>query len=293
MACLDAERELRKVPGLQEQAYRVARGIHKGVLKGGSPARKTADVLHGRWLGHPLHVALTDATLGAWVLGSVLDCLALVTGRASAEECADRLIDIGNVTAVPTALSGLTDFTTIPEDVVATGATHGLLNVCGFLCNLASSAARKAGLRPFGVLLSAGATVGLLASAWLGGELVYRHRVGVNRTVAAEGLNDWFPVLDEGQLPEDTHVGVDVDGTPVLLYRHEGVIYAMGAVCGHAAGSLELGTIAGTQVTCPLHQSVYDMRDGSVVHSPSLYPEPTYDVRVREGKIEIKAKVEQ
>jgi nitrite reductase/ring-hydroxylating ferredoxin subunit/uncharacterized membrane protein len=292
MARMNAERVLRKVPGLQEQAHRIARGIHKEVLKGGRPARTTADVLHGRWLGHPLHAALTDATVGAWVLGSVLDCLALLSGRPSAEKCADRLIDIGNITAVPTALSGLTDFTTIPEEAMASGATHGLLNVCGFLCNLASSAARKAGLRPLGVLLSAGATVGLLASAWLGGELMCQHRVGVNRTRKAEGLEDWIPVLDESQLPDDTHVGIDVDDTPVLLYRHGGVIYAMGAVCGHAAGALELGTFEDRHVTCPLHQSVYDVRDGSVVHSPSLYPEPTYDVRVREGKIELKAKGE-
>ncbi len=43
------------------------------------------------------------------------------------------------------------------------------------------------------------------------------------------------------------------------------------------------------RVLWKLHQSVYDVRDGNVVHSPSLYPEPTYDVRVREGRIELKA----
>jgi nitrite reductase/ring-hydroxylating ferredoxin subunit len=41
-----------------------------------------------------------------------------------------------------------------------------------------------------------------------------------------------------------------------------------------------------------LHQAVYDVRDGSVVHSPSLYREPTYDVRVRDGKIELKSQGE-
>jgi nitrite reductase/ring-hydroxylating ferredoxin subunit/uncharacterized membrane protein len=292
MACLDSERALRKIPELQEQAQRVARGLHQEVLKGGRPARQAADVLHGRWLGHPLHAALIDVTVGAWFLGSVLDCIGLAFRHRGVEKCADRLIDLGNGAAVPTALSGLADFTTIPEEAMASGATHGLLNVCGFLCNLLSAGARKSGLRPLGVVLSAVATGGLLASARLGGEMVYRYRVGVNRTRKAEGVTDWRPVLNEGELPEGQPMRGEVDGVPVLLYRRAGEVYAMGAVCGHAAGALEEGTFDDTQVTCPLHQSVYDMQDGCVVHGPSLYSEPTHDVRIREGKIELKSKSE-
>jgi len=66
----------------------------------------------------------------------------------------------------------------------------------------------------------------------------------------------------------------------------------MGAVCGHAAGALDERDVEDAQVTCPLHQSVYDMRDGRVVCGPSLYSEPTYDVRIREGKIELRSKSE-
>jgi nitrite reductase/ring-hydroxylating ferredoxin subunit/uncharacterized membrane protein len=292
MACLDSERALRKIPELQEQAHRLSRGLHNEVLKGGEPARQVADVLHGRGLGHPLHAALTDVTIGAWLLGSVMDCVALALRHDGAEKCADRLIDLGNAAAVPTALSGLADFTTIPHDATATGATHGLLNACGFVCNLLSAGARKSGLRPFGVLLSAVATGGLLASAWLGGELVYKYKVGVNRTRKPDGPQGWQPVLNESELLENQPMRVEVNGAPILLYRREGTVYAMGAVCGHAAGALEEGAFEGTHVTCPLHQSIYDLRDGSVVHSPSLYPEPTYDVRIREGRIEIKARSE-
>jgi len=292
MAIVDSERALRKIPELQEKAYRVSRGLHNEVLKGGEPTRKVADVLHGRWLGHPLHAALVETTVGAWFLGSVLDCIGLALGHEGVEKCADRLIDLGNAAAVPTAVSGLADFTTIPEEAMASGATHGLLNACGFVCNLLSAGARKSGLRPLGVLLSAVAAGGLLASAWLGGELVYKYNVGVNRTRKSDGPKDWLPVLNTVELLEDQPMRVEVKGAPVLLYRHGDTIYAMGAVCGHAAGALEEGTFEDVQVTCPLHQSIYDLRDGSVVHSPSLYPESTYDVRVREGRIELKSKSE-
>ncbi len=288
MVGIEPERVLRKIPELPEQAHRLSRGIHNEVLKGGEPARKAADLLHGQWLGHPLHAALVEATIGAWFLGSVFDWLSLVWRDERVEKCADQLIDLGNAAAVPTALSGLTDFTTIPEEAMASGATHGLLNACGFVCNLLSAGARKSGWRSLGVLLSTLTAGGLLASAWLGGELTYRYGVGVDKTRKPTGPEDWQPVLNDDELPTDTPKRIEVNGAPVLLYRHEGTIYAMGAVCGHAAGALDEGTFDGTHVTCPLHQSVYEVRDGSVVHSPTLYPEPAYDVRVHEGRIALK-----
>jgi nitrite reductase/ring-hydroxylating ferredoxin subunit/uncharacterized membrane protein len=287
---LQTEPVLRKIPHLEKQAHTVSRGIHAGVLKGGRPARKAADVLHGTWLGHPLHPALTDFTIGAWVFGCIFDWIGLLGKSRSAEKAADRLIDMGNIAAVPTALSGLMDYSTIPHDAMATGATHGLLNALGFVGNLFSASARKSGRRTTAVALSTAVCSGLMVSAWLGGKLVYRHRVGVNRTQEPEGPEGWAPVLDDVELPEGEPKRVEVDGSPVLLYRHEGTIYAIGAICGHAAGPLDEGSFDGTHVTCPWHQSVYDVRDGSIVHGPTCHPEPAYDVRVQDGRIELKLK---
>ena len=81
---------------------------------------------------------------------------------------------------------------------------------------------------------------------------------------------------------------VEVEGSPVLLYRYQGRVYAIGAACGHDGGALEEGTFEGYCVTCPLHQSVYDLRDGSVVHGPTTYAEPQYEVRVQQGTLEVR-----
>jgi nitrite reductase/ring-hydroxylating ferredoxin subunit/uncharacterized membrane protein len=290
MKRIDAERVLRRVPKLEAGAHAVSRGIHNEVLKGGPPAWAAADVLHGKWLGHPLHAALTDFTVGAWILAPIFDCLGEVCGLKGAERAADRLVDMGNAAAVPTALAGIADFSTLPDRAMATGAVHGLLNACGLALNLLSASARRSGRRPLGVLLSAMASGGLLLSTWLGGELVYRHKVGVNRTQEPSGPQDWTAVLQEQQLQEDAPRRIEVNGSPVLLYRHKGTIYAIGAVCAHDAGALEQGTVEDHCVTCPLHQSVYDLENGSVVHGPANYAEPDYDVRVTDGKIELKLK---
>ncbi|HEY4409816.1 MAG TPA: iron-sulfur protein, partial [Acidimicrobiia bacterium] len=39
---------------------------------------------------------------------------------------------------------------------------------------------------------------------------------------------------------------------------------------------------------CPWHGSVFRLEDGSVVHGPASVPQAAYDVRVQDGRIEIR-----
>src|SRR5688572_32430859 len=115
-------KRLDAIPGYKDYAEQVSRGIHGLVLKGGEPLRRMADLLHGTWLGHPLHSVLTDVTIGGWLFGSLMDLISLTRRGAGARRAADRLITIGTVSAVPTALSGIADFSTIPRGALTTGA---------------------------------------------------------------------------------------------------------------------------------------------------------------------------
>src|SRR5947199_3809019 len=71
------------------------------------------DVLSGTWLGHPLHPMLTDLPIGFWTSSLLLD---LVGGRR-AHAASDRLMALGILSALPTAASGLSDWSdTIGEE---------------------------------------------------------------------------------------------------------------------------------------------------------------------------------
>ena len=94
--------------------------------------------------------------------------------------------------------------------------------------------------------------------------------------------------MDADDLRNEKPRRIEYDERPVLLYRYDGQIYAMGAVCAHEEGPLEEGKFDGCLVECPLHQSVYDLRTGHVVHGPSTYTLPSYETRVYNGKIEIR-----
>jgi nitrite reductase/ring-hydroxylating ferredoxin subunit/uncharacterized membrane protein len=278
---------------LEEPGLALARSLHNAFLKNES-TRNLADVLHGKWLGHPLHPVLTDVTLGAWTMGFMFDLLSLLTlGRwKGSRNAADMLTAVGTVTAIPTALAGITDYSAIKQNAARHGALHGLLNTVILGLYVLSVRARRGGYWFSGALYSAGAMGLGLVSAWLGGELVYRWRVGVNHTQPAKTPSEWTAVLPETELPEAQTQLVDFDGQRIL-YRKYGTVYAIGAVCSHAGGPLEEGLVFEDCVQCPWHDSVYDLRDGSVVHGPTTYNQPTYHARIQNGQIEIYATQEQ
>ncbi len=58
---------------------------------------------------------------------------------------------------------------------------------------------------------------------------------------------------------------VDVSGHDFLLAKVEGKFYACDNRCPHMGGKLAEGKLEGTVVTCPVHASQYDLKDGHVI----------------------------
>jgi nitrite reductase/ring-hydroxylating ferredoxin subunit/uncharacterized membrane protein len=266
----------------------VSQRVHDAVMEGGEPTRRVADTLHGTWLGHPLHPVLTDVTIGAWVLGAAFDAIGETTGDDLSRLIADRLLLIGTVSAAPTAVTGLIDYSTTPKPAITAGTLHALLNYVGVGLYAVSLWDRRRGRRGRGVLLSSLALGVTSASAWLGGHLVYRHKVGVDHAERFDGPEEWTAILDEAELEPNRPRCVEYEGKKILLHRDGGRLYAIGAVCSHAAGPLHEGEIDGHLVQCPWHDTVFDLRDGSIAHGPATQPQNAFDVRVRDARIEIR-----
>lgn len=273
---------------LEEGGEAVAQAVVK-VSETSNLTRRIADFMHGTWLGHPLHPVLTDATIGAWLYSAFFDLASVVTGSKSMEDAADTMCGIGTAMAVPAAVIGLADYSRIPNHAARHGALHGMLNLTGFALYLLSFGARRKGQRGLGMALSAAGLGAATVSAWIGGDMVYRQRVGTNHAVDTGEPEHWTPVLADRDLAEGEAKRIDVIGTPILLTRRNGEVYAIGAVCSHAGGPLEMGKFEDTCVECPWHSSVFDLRDGSIIHGPATSKEPHYDVRIWEGTIELRA----
>ncbi len=242
------------------------------------------DALSGTWLGHTLHPVLTDVPIGAWTSATALD---LIGGRDS-EVAARRLIGLGILASVPTAMSGLSDYADTVGEERRVGLTHAAFNIAALALFGASYGARKNGSVLKGKALSLLGMGAASVGAYLGGHLSLDMGVGVDHTAYEAGPSEWKPTVLESEL-EDGARKVEVDGVNIMLTRHGGRVCALSDRCTHAGGPLSEGTIEAGTVKCPWHGSVFSLEDGSVKQGPARSPQPAYETRVIEGRIEVRS----
>lgn len=254
----------------------------------GQPNRRIKDVLNGTWLGHALHPVFTDIPIGAWSSSMLLDLAWLNYESEGVARSADIVITLGIVGATAAAVTGVTDWSDLEGTDRRVGLMHGLLNSGILLTNIGSLVLRLTGRRRAGIALSTAGYLASLFSAYLGGELSFAKGNGVNHNAWEGGSDDFVEVMNAEDLAEGKLTRVDAAGIPAVLLKHARTIYAIGAVCAHQAGPLDEGTCEDGIVTCPWHGSRFRMSDGGVVNGPAVYAEPTFAVRVRDGKIELR-----
>lgn len=139
-------------------------------------------MLHGEWFGHPLHPAIVQFPVGAWMSTAVLD---LVPGT---ERAAAALLTAGTAGALPAATTGLADYTTLSPRQRRVALVHVGANTAALGCFAASVAARMRGDHRRGKLLSfAGLGVAGIG-AYLGGHLAYGQAAGVDPGAARQAV---------------------------------------------------------------------------------------------------------
>lgn len=254
----------------------------------GTPNRKVKDILNGTWLGHALHPVVTDVPIGSWTGTLLLDTAWLASEDAGVARGADLTLILGLLGATGAAVTGVADWSDLDGTDRRVGMMHGLLNSGILLVNITSLVMRLTGRRRTGIALSGASYLATIFSAYLGGELSFAKGIGVNHTAWEGGAEDYVPVMNLTDLAEGKLTRVDVSGIPAVLFKQGNAIYAIGATCSHLAGPLDEGTCEHGVVTCPWHGSQFRMSDGSVVTGPAVYAQPTFAVRVRDGKIELR-----
>jgi nitrite reductase/ring-hydroxylating ferredoxin subunit/uncharacterized membrane protein len=245
--------------------------------------------LHGIWLGHPIHPALSDVPLGSWSTALVFDLMQSISGRKELSRCANIAISVGLVGALGTAMTGLADWSATSGRARKIGLIHGLLNTgatCLYGMSLLFRSRRRSG--PTGIGLSLLGYTAATVAAYLGGHLVYDEKIGVNH--ATRDLpKEFVPVCADTDLHEGEMKGVDANGIPVLLVRRHGAIHALANICSHLGGPLSEGTLDEDSVRCPWHGSRFSVCNGNVVDGPAVFPQPCLATRVRNGQIQVRA----
>lgn len=273
-----------------------AAGLDPAARAAGKLARRAVapgsfkDTLSGTWQGHALHPALTDVVIGSLFSATMLDVAGGDPGGSAA-----RLIGAGLVAAVPTALTGATDYGDSErgsDAVRRAGLVHAAVNITGLSLYAASLAARYRGARLGGVLLGLGGAGMVSAAAYLGGHLAFSRGVGPDQTVFDPGPEEWTRAVEGPELRPGQVIRVVIADTPVTLVREGNHIFAIHDRCSHRGCSLSArGDVDGARIVCGCHGSTFDLRDGSIQRGPATAPQPTFDVRERDGMIELRRRV--
>lgn len=281
-------------PALTDRISDALQPVIKAVIGSNrKPPRRFKSLLHGTWLGHPLHPAITDIPIGAWLLTLIFDIVWLVSPSANgwAARGAEWLALIGILAAVGAALTGLADWSDSYGAERTVGLYHAGLNSLALVLYIVSFALRlsaPAGENVAAAIIGFLGIASVLGAAYLGGDMVFGKGTGVNHTAWQEGSHDFVPVLPVADVPENTLRRVEVAGVPVVLLRSRDRYFAIAATCSHAGGPLDEGELQGSVVQCPWHGSRFRMSDGKALTGPATFAQPRYDVRVLNGIIHLR-----
>jgi nitrite reductase/ring-hydroxylating ferredoxin subunit len=241
------------------------------------------DLLVGRWLGHPLHAVLTDAPIGILFLVIIFDVI-------DDPGAAAITLVVGILTMVAAALAGFADYADTDGKARERATLHATLMVAALALYLVSLGFRLASgptASAAGVWTSILAFVVLASAAYVGGDVVYVLGNMVSRHAFRGAGTKWIALepaeLDDGKIPEGRLVKAKLGINQLVLVRQGEQILALHDTCAHAGGPLNEGKLVGDLVECPWHFSRYRLSDGLVVQGPSVYDQPAYEVRKRDG----------
>jgi nitrite reductase/ring-hydroxylating ferredoxin subunit/uncharacterized membrane protein len=247
------------------------------------PIYPIRDLLNGRWLGHPLHAALTDVPIGLLVGVVILDVL----GYPGA---ADIALVATIFFMLLAAISGLADYSDTSGTTLTRATLHATIMVVTLLI-LVVSALLRAGSPTDRTLPIALSIIGFLlisAGAFVGGDVAYLFGNMVSRH-AFRGAGTKWVALDTGQvtdlaaLPEATPTKMRAGINDLVVVRFGETVHALHSVCAHAGGPLNEGTLVDGCIQCPWHGSRFDLRDGAARRGPTVYDQPSYEIRAADG----------
>lgn len=139
--------------------------------------------------GHPLHPMILPFPLVFLTSALLTDLGLLLSGDAFWARAGSYLLLAGLITGVVAAVPGAVDYFSIKQARAhSVGWVHALGNAAALVLGGVNLALRwgdpVGSVLPWGLTLSALTALLLVVTGWAGGEMSYRHRVGVDDTSA-------------------------------------------------------------------------------------------------------------
>ena len=241
---------------------------------------KVRDGLHGVWLGHPVHPALVQAPVGAWLSAGILDL------SGGDQKAVRRLVGAGLAAAVPAAVAGAADWSEQHEQQMRVGVVHAAGNLAAMTLYGTSLLTRGPRL---GRILRLGGLATVAASGLAGGHISFRLAGGANHAEPVPHLVEpgWHHLAAAADVPEGKPVRHMLGETPLVAVRINGTVHVLADRCSHMSGPLSDGELADGCLSCPWHGSIFRVADGSVARGPATAPQPAFRTREVGGAVQV------
>ncbi|MEP9352547.1 FAD-dependent oxidoreductase [Xanthobacter sp. KR7-65] len=102
----------------------------------------------------------------------------------------------------------------------------------------------------------------------------------------------WRKVAAFEALRDGGVTGVEVDNTPIALFRMGDEVRATHGICTHALAFLKDGYVENGTIECPLHQGVFDIRTGQALCAPLTRDLQTFAAKVEGGAVYVDLKID-
>lgn len=246
--------------------------VYLAVLR---PVPLVKDLLHGTWLGHALHPAITDIPVGALTAALFLDIIGQVEGAKWATL-------VGYAGMLGSALTGIADYTGTSGKARRYGTIHSLFMIVSTVLYLGSVLIRFdviAGTHQTATIIAIVGYTLLLLGAYIGGEIVFGLGYMVDRHAWRGGGTSWAAV-EPVEFPENAPAKAKAGAQALVVVRRGDTLFALHDVCAHAGCSLaEKGLLVGDKLECQCHGSRFDLADGHVARGPATYDQPAFEIR--------------
>jgi nitrite reductase/ring-hydroxylating ferredoxin subunit len=268
-----------------ERATVLDRPVHTlsdTVVRALPPGPRT-DALHGVPFGQPAHPALVRMPLGCWTSAVLLD-LFRGTERASG-----TLVAVGLAGALPSAATGLADWSALHRHQQRVGLAHAISQASATALFSVSLVARLAGRHGNGKMLSACGLAAATAGAYLGGHLALRLGAGASHAepIAHLAVLGWHDLCPLGSLTDGQLSRRQLGYLSLLALRQGDAVHVLSDHCAHLGGPLHQGRVVAVDgaacVSCPWHGSTFRLSDGAVVHGPATARQPAFESRISDS----------
>lgn len=101
-------------------------------------------------------------------------------------------------------------------------------------------------------------------------------------------MSEWVDLIDVAALEPGDVTPASLGARRLAVYDAPDGVYVTAALCTHAGAPLCDGYFDGRHIECPLHQGLFDIRDGRAIGAPVVRALKTYPARVENGRVQVR-----